>query len=251
MTSYDRIAKYYDITQDLARYQMEARRMDSIFREHGVRTLLDLACGTGSHLIELAKLGYQCTGQDLSQGMIDVAQEKARTAGVKIDFVKGDIRSYHMDRVFDAVLGLYALTSLVDDEDFGAALASTRQALRTGGVFYFNGINSEARGPFPPGVTPPPMLFLGTAAKQADVKLVQFNNLVIQGDLWTRTAIYLIEDVGQTQLEIQEDHLQLRRLDDVKALLADHGFRFESVTYVDVMGYKQWDMHICAIAVDN
>lgn len=251
MTAYDRLAKYYDMTQDLARYQVEARRMDSIFRKHGVRSVLDLACGTGSHLIELAKLGYLCTGQDLSQGMIGVAQEKARTAGVEIDFFEGDICSYQLNRVFDAVLGLYALTSLVDDQDFGAALASTRQALRTGGVFYFNAINSEARGPFPPGVNPPPMLFLGTAAKQAGVKLVQFNNLVIQGDLWTRTGVYLIEDAGQTQLEIQQDLLQLRRLDDVKTLLAAHGFHFESVAYVDVMGYKQWDMHICAIAVDD
>jgi SAM-dependent methyltransferase len=183
--------------------------------------------------------------------MIDVAQEKARTAGVEIDFLKGDICSYQLDMVFDAALGLYALTSLVDDKDFCAAFASTRQALRTGGIFYFNAINSEARGPFPPEVDPPPMLFLGTAAKEADVKLVQFNNLVVQGDLWTRTAVYLIEDAGQTRLEIHDDHLQLRRLDDVKALLADHGFRFESVTYVDAMGYNRWDMHICAIAVDN
>lgn len=243
--SYDRIAKYYDIAQGQShQYQAEARQMDTVFREHGVQTVLDIACGTGSHLVHLAKLGYQCTGQDLSPAMLDVAREKARASRLEIEFGEGDMRSYHLNRTFDAVLGLYALGT-VDGEDLNATLAAARQALRAGGVFVFNVNNAQAVQ------SPPPMLFMSVAAKQEGAKVVRFNNSIVKDDLWTLTSIYLVDDQGQTFLDIRDDRMRLYRMDDVKALLVDHGFRFESVAYKNVLGYKQWDMHICAIAVDN
>jgi SAM-dependent methyltransferase len=150
-------------------------------------------------------------------------------------------------RRFDAVLGLYAL-SVLDGKGFAAAVSSARRALRPGGVFFFNVPNLEAQGPFPPGVNPPPVLFLSAAVNRGAVKVVRFNNLAIQDPLWKITSIYLIEDQGQTQLSICDDTVRRRRLQDVKAVLDENIFEFESVVYQDAMGYSQWDMHICAIA---
>ena len=41
---------------------------------HAPRTVLDVACGTGTHLIEFAELGYRVAGTDLSEPMLEVAR---------------------------------------------------------------------------------------------------------------------------------------------------------------------------------
>jgi 2-polyprenyl-3-methyl-5-hydroxy-6-metoxy-1,4-benzoquinol methylase len=49
-------------------------------------TILDIGCGTGSLSIVLAELGHKVTGVDLSPAMISLAQEKAATQGLQIEF---------------------------------------------------------------------------------------------------------------------------------------------------------------------
>ncbi len=84
-TSYGaRLARIYDVAyagmgKD---YAAEARQVRSLVARAGSavpsasapRTLLDVACGTGTHLAEFAKLGYRIAGSDLSQPMLDVAR---------------------------------------------------------------------------------------------------------------------------------------------------------------------------------
>ena len=54
--------------------------------------ILDIGCGTGRHSIELSKRGYQLTGIDLSDTMLNKAREKALKEGLTIDFQKHDAR---------------------------------------------------------------------------------------------------------------------------------------------------------------
>ena len=62
--------------------------------------VLDAACGTGMHAIELARRGYQVSGADLSAGMIARAVENAREAGVEVDFRAagfGELSSFYSE----------------------------------------------------------------------------------------------------------------------------------------------------------
>jgi SAM-dependent methyltransferase len=54
--------------------------------------IIDIGCGTGRHAIELAKRGYKVSGVDLSESQLSRAREKAKEAGVAIDFKKHDAR---------------------------------------------------------------------------------------------------------------------------------------------------------------
>src|SRR5215208_3144651 len=49
-------------------------------------TILDIGCGTGSLSIALAELGHKVTGIDLSPSMISLAQPKAASYGLPIEF---------------------------------------------------------------------------------------------------------------------------------------------------------------------
>jgi len=54
--------------------------------------LLDLACGQGWLTIPLAQRGFQVTGFDLSAELLKRAEQAAEQAGVKIEWVRGDMR---------------------------------------------------------------------------------------------------------------------------------------------------------------
>jgi ubiquinone/menaquinone biosynthesis C-methylase UbiE len=74
------------------------------------RRVLDVGTGTGRAAIALAKRGAIVTGVDASAEMLEVAQRRARDAGVEVTFLRGD--AHHLDfadRSFDAAVCLRVL----------------------------------------------------------------------------------------------------------------------------------------------
>jgi len=49
-------------------------------------SILDAACGTGMHAIELARRGYRAAGADYSGGMVEAARVNAQSNGVNVLF---------------------------------------------------------------------------------------------------------------------------------------------------------------------
>ncbi|HEY4692634.1 MAG TPA: methyltransferase domain-containing protein [Bellilinea sp.] len=62
------------------------RLLDPLKSSHQPIRILDAACGTGMHAIELARSGYAASGSDLSAGMIDQARMNAQNAKMDIRF---------------------------------------------------------------------------------------------------------------------------------------------------------------------
>jgi len=74
---------------------------------------IDLGCGTGTNAITLAKNGWQVTGVDFIGRALQAAREKARQAGVEVDFRQGNVA--HLQGVsgpFDLVFDLGCFHSL-------------------------------------------------------------------------------------------------------------------------------------------
>ena len=85
MSAYDSLARYYDeLTTDVD-YNAFADYYEAIFRrlKINVKTVLDLACGTGSLSCVLAERGYELISVDGSEDMLSEAAEKfARLEGI-------------------------------------------------------------------------------------------------------------------------------------------------------------------------
>jgi len=99
--------------------------------------LLDIGCGAGNYTLKmLSKLpGLNCTLNDLSQPMLDKAQERvtAATSG-EIRVVQGDIRNANLEEGrFDIILAGAVLHHLRDDADWEQTFSKLYRLLRKGG----------------------------------------------------------------------------------------------------------------------
>ena len=135
-------------------YVAECDLVERIFKRTGrpVRSILDLGCGTGRHSVELARRGYEVTGVDLSEGMLERARRRAKAEGVSgTTFLLGDVQNFQLNRRFDAVLSMFAVVGYqISDAAVRSTLANVRQHLEPEGVFIFDvwyGPAVEAVGP--------------------------------------------------------------------------------------------------------
>jgi SAM-dependent methyltransferase len=85
------------------------REVDFLLEELDLQqgsSILDVGCGTGRHSIELAKRGYAVTGLDLSAEMLAQAEQGAKAAGVKVNWIRSDAARFSLSEKYDAVICL-------------------------------------------------------------------------------------------------------------------------------------------------
>jgi SAM-dependent methyltransferase len=134
-------AQYYDLLYRDKDYEGEAGYVAA--RLGQARAVLELGSGTGRHALELARLGHDVTGVDMSEGMVAHAEARRRAADValqpRLRFQRGDARSVRVPGSFDGVLSLFHVLSYqVADPDVDAMLATAAAHLRPGGRFVFD-----------------------------------------------------------------------------------------------------------------
>ena len=135
------LAAYYDRIMEDIDYEAWCDFYDKCFDKNGIqpKKILDLACGTGSITVPLARRGYALTGLDLSSEMLALAQSKSDAAKVKIRFSEQNIALFSAGGDFDAVIcsfdGINYLTSPGDVESCFACVSET---LSDDGVFIFD-----------------------------------------------------------------------------------------------------------------
>ncbi len=105
--------------------------------------IIDVGCGTGRHAIELAKRGYQVTGIDLSESLLQKAREKAQKAGVQVDFFRHDARNLPFERQFDVAIMLCegGFPLMETDEMNYEILKNVSKALKDKAKFIFTTLN--------------------------------------------------------------------------------------------------------------
>lgn len=99
-------------------------------------TLLDVGCGTGVVAVTAARRGARVTGLDLTPALLERAKENARTAGVNVEFIEGDVEKLPFaDNSFDRVLSQFGHMFAPRP---GVALAEMLRVLKPGGVIAFS-----------------------------------------------------------------------------------------------------------------
>jgi SAM-dependent methyltransferase len=120
-------ARVYDAVYRWKDYLVEAVRIREIVGREG-GTLLDVACGTGSHLA-LLRDHYRVEGLEKDPEMAAVAREK----GLVVH--EGDMETFDLGRRFDVVTCLFSSVGYMETpERLGRAVARMAAHLAPGGI---------------------------------------------------------------------------------------------------------------------
>lgn len=129
---YNQLAEHYDRIYSAKNYVAEADRLRELIIEHNAetRSLLDIACGTGGHLVQLQEQ-FDCVGLDLSPEMVRIAQEKLPGMPLHV----ASMTDFDLGRSFDAVVCLFSSVGhLVTVEHLNAAVRTMAAHLNPGGI---------------------------------------------------------------------------------------------------------------------
>ena len=102
---FTRSEQFYDAVYSWKDYDAESERLHALIEERvpGAKTLLDVACGTGTHLARLAQW-YSVEGVDLDPEMLELARQKVPAAPLEV----GDMVALELGRRFDVVACLFS-----------------------------------------------------------------------------------------------------------------------------------------------
>jgi SAM-dependent methyltransferase len=113
----------------------EIDRALTMLRPEGGERILDLACGTGRHSLELVRRGFTVVGVEIGEELVEIARRDAEEQGLEAEFIQGDLRELDHEEEFDVVLNLNdgAVGYFETDEENHRTFEVIARALKPGG----------------------------------------------------------------------------------------------------------------------
>ncbi|TFD94537.1 class I SAM-dependent methyltransferase [Jeotgalibacillus sp. R-1-5s-1] len=194
--------------------------------------IIELACGTGRLTIPVAREGYDMTGVDLHQGMLDRAKEKAEAVGLQVDWIQQDCTKLSLQRSASLIFMTgnsfqHFLTNDMQDQ----LLLSVKQHLHADGYFIFNTRN--------------PLLhdladvdeYTGSYTDSSGRRVVEENREVYDPITQVQDCLQVRRTFdGETEVETEEISIRIRFTFplELERMLKQHGYDVEEV-------YGGWD----------
>lgn len=147
MSAYERFADVYDkMGSDRFSARMFTYTEQLLGRlGYHPKSVLDLACGTGTAALKWAARDLVTFGIDGSRHMLAVARRKARENKLKINFSHQPLTAFTLSKPVDMVTCYFdSLNYLLTESDLAACFRSAAKALYPGGYFIFDMNTIEA-----------------------------------------------------------------------------------------------------------
>lgn len=98
-------------------------------------SLLDVGCGSGSLLITLKQSGYNCSGLDLSESMLEIARKKITMNHLQIPLHLDNMITFKLEEKFDIITCFFDTLNHLDNEiDLTNTLVNMQNHLNDNGV---------------------------------------------------------------------------------------------------------------------
>ena len=217
MTNYDLFAKHYDEVmggraEDYALLQRFIKKYNP-----RAKTILEIACGTGSVLQHFAK-SYEVYGVDISSGMLYLAKKKVPSGR----FSRQDMRTFKLNKTFDVIISVFdSINHLLEFSDWRKFFKQAYKHLNKEGILIFD-MNTQTKlkraNQSPPGIKP-------------FAKHVLVMNVTNDGKGISNWNIKVFEHKGKNQYVLYEENIKEKAfpLHQVKKALA----KFQTVHVID------------------
>lgn len=150
--SYNRMSRIYGLLSNGSEKRFAAEAIRGMLRPQPGEVVLEPGCGTGQALVALAELvgpSGRAYGLDVSDGMISVASDRLRRAGLASQSVttRGSaLQMPYPNGTFDAVFMSFTL-ELFNDRDLPIVLANCARVLKPDGRLCIASMSSTGGQP--------------------------------------------------------------------------------------------------------
>jgi ubiquinone/menaquinone biosynthesis C-methylase UbiE len=211
---FSKTAQYYDKIYAHKDYQAETAYLQAIIAQElqtQPQTLLDVACGTGSHIAYL-KAHYRVSGLDLEPGLLDMA----RARHPEVTFHQGDMTDFDLGQRFDIITCLFSAIGYVGTVDnLNRALRAMSRHLAPGGILLVEPWFTLAQWN-----TGKPHAML---IDEPDLKIARVSTSFREGRLSWFDFHYLIATPEGTEHLVERHELGLFEQDEMKAAFVSAG----------------------------
>jgi SAM-dependent methyltransferase len=240
---YERYAEFYDRIgqRQFGQRLADALLADPRFGVDAVKTVVDLACGTGAGALRFAAAGKTVIGVDRSPQMLARAAASAERAGLHVEWIQQDLRELALPYPVDLAVSFYdSLNYIIEDGDLERIFGRVARFLRPGGRFVFD-LNSKRR----------------LAEGWGDATMVAADDddlFVVYRSTWddatNRSPLHLtafVRDEAGNWGRFDEEHIERAyAIDDVTAMLTRTGFKA-----VEAREYHPWRGRIGDLATER
>jgi ubiquinone/menaquinone biosynthesis C-methylase UbiE len=136
---FDEMGVYWAEIADQSQTEKQLQFLKDHLKPDGY--VLDVACGTGRHMIPLSLHGYGIVGLDASEKLLRIAKKRSK----EIMVIRGDMRFLPFKpQTFTAAISMdTSFGYLPSDADDRVSLAEIHRALTQGGIFVIDVFNRQ------------------------------------------------------------------------------------------------------------
>lgn len=226
---YDKESEHYDAFND-TNSKLTNKTVEGILKRHGVKTVLDLTCGTGSQILWLAKRGYEVVGSDINLKMLKIARSKTRKEKLDLKFIEGDVRTIKIGK-FDAVITIFNAIGHLTKSSFEKAMRNIGKNLKENGLYVFDIINLSylLKDDRITSLTKDWQKVTGDTI----IREIQYSTIDREGILASYTTHYAQKGSKKSKVSRSAQTLQLYTFEQLKEMLQRNGLKVLEVCAID------------------
>jgi len=220
--------KYWDLSfQDET--ELECDFFEDAFARFGqgeTRRVLDIGCGGGRNVLEMASRDFEVTGLDNNEASLAYLTDKLQTSGLTGRTISADMANFQLEEPLDAALCTFnTFRHLLSEEEAESHLHSVAGALRPGGLY-----------------------ILGFHILQDyDDPECEEHWTNRDGDVEVTTTLEVVESCREKRLETLLFHLQVQDGDQKLRLKAEYPYRIYNPAQFRSLLKKVPEFEICEV----
>ena len=210
--------------QTIFDYEEEFKFYEAMLKEYNCHKILELGCGSGNLAKYFLRSGYDYTGVDLYDSMLEIAAKVEPAAR----FIQGDMRQLNFENEFDAVIiAGRSFTYMTKNDDVDKALKTIYQSLKENGKLIFD--NFDAGKIF--GNFNREEIIFETEFENRKYKRVSKNSMNLEtGWTWNWQATYYIMENNKIKTVRDNSILRAFTEDELRLFLKINQFEVIKIT---------------------
>lgn len=231
---YSSLAKYYNRLENQYRdYASESKWLVSLIESRKPVRLIDVSCGTGSHVLGIAKaIGndrQNLVAMDSSSEMMQITKTALNDNKTQVDAIRGDFLNCPFeDSTFDMAFCMYWSLAGLDDNQVRRLFQNVHRILKKGGTFVFDVENAEG---IKEHLLNKPYVDAFFYDDREACTVIRLNlSTKIEPDLVNWRAFYLLDWGTLSELITDSMTLRFYKRSKLESMLVETGFTTESVS---------------------